>query len=84
MIAKCGWHERWSSKKLPTTVLEALLVGVGTNHQNDTLPKPSAAASRFKALTNHPIFSEEARKEGLSKKPKVIERMKKAIEIFTA
>lgn len=68
--------------KFPNTVLEALLVGIGTSISEDRLPPASQAKKRFQQLKNDPVFSEEARKEGLSKKNKVIERMRRAIEIF--
>lgn len=68
--------------KFPNTVLEALLVGVATSISRNRLPHPSEAKKRFQALKDDPVFSEEARKEGLSKKPKVIKRIGRAIEIF--
>lgn len=68
--------------KFPNTILEALLVGVATSISEGRPPSPSEAKDRFQALKNDPLFSEEARKEGLSKKPKVIERMLRAIAIF--
>jgi hypothetical protein len=68
--------------KFPNTILEALLVGVGSAISKNRLPAPRYAETKFKKLIGHSVFSEEARKEGLSKKPKVIERMRTAIEIF--
>lgn len=70
------------SKVIPTTILESVLVGVGTGFRNGNLAPQAEAKSCFKNLISHPVFSEEARKEGLSKKPRVIERMKTAINIF--
>jgi len=69
--------------KIPTTILEAFLVGVGTSYELDDLPDSREAKARYERLIEHPVFSEESRKEGLSKKPRVIERMQTAIDIFT-
>ena len=68
--------------RFPNTVLEALMVAVGRAISNNSLPNPSNAATRYEEIVNHEVFSEQARKEGLSKKPKVIERMRTAVEIF--
>jgi hypothetical protein len=68
--------------KLPISVLEALLVGVGANLPGikDT-PAPELQ-TRYNRLHDHPEFSEGALREGLSKKQRVIERLNTAIGIF--
>lgn len=70
--------------KIPTTILEAVLVGVAANSLNNTLPSPTEALHHYQSLVDSPSFSEEARREGLSKKPRVIDRMSTAIGIFAA
>ena len=74
--------EEKAPPKLSLTVLEALLVGVGSN-----LPKIiNVPAQKLKLhhdeLLTHPEFSEGALREGLSKKQRVIERLHTAIKIF--
>lgn len=67
--------------KLSLTVLESLLVGVGSN-LSKTMKAP-ALKLRYKELLAHPEFSEGALREGLSKKQRVIDRLNTAIKIFT-
>lgn len=67
--------------KLSLTVLESLLVGVGSN-LSQTMNAP-ALRLRYKELLAHPEFSEGALREGLSKRQRVIDRLNTAIEIFT-
>lgn len=68
--------------KLPITILEAILVGVGSNIENLLLLLPSEVHGNYQELMNHSEFSEAAMKEGLSKKVRVIERLNTAVEIF--
>jgi hypothetical protein len=68
--------------KFPNTILEALMVGVGRSISATPRADVSNPTAKFNLLKNHPVFSEQARKEGLSKKPKVIERMQTAENIF--
>jgi len=79
------WNHALKSagRKIPTTILESILVGVGTGFRDDNLASEMDAKTRLQNLLDHSVFSEESRKEGLSKKPRVIERMETAIEIFT-
>lgn len=67
--------------KLSLTVLESLLVGVGSNLSQSM--KAPALKQRYKELLAHPEFSEGALREGLSKKQRVIDRLNTAIKIFT-
>lgn len=68
--------------KLSITVLEALLVGVGTNVPAVVDDSPSAALKKFHALTGNNAFTEAALREGLSKRARVIERLETAVAIF--
>lgn len=69
-------------KKIPITILESALVGVAKNLsalENATAP---TVANRYRNLIHHPKFSEEARKEGLSKKERVLSRLRIAVKLF--
>ena len=68
--------------KLSLTVLEAVLVGVGSNLPRIKNVSASQLARSYKKLLSHQEFSEEALREGLSKKLRVIERLNTAISIF--
>lgn len=68
--------------KLPVTILEAVLVGVARNIDTLVALAPAVVRSRFEALQAHPEFSEQALKEGLSKKPRVAARLATATRIF--
>lgn len=70
--------------KLPVTVLEAILVGIASNL--DSLEKLSAAEVRKRvvAVLKSPSFSEASLAEGLSKKPKVDERIEASTKLFSA
>lgn len=70
--------------KLPNTILEALLVAVGVNFKKEKLVQPNFAKKAFETMRNHHEFSDEALKEGLSKKQRVIDRLNTAIGIFEA
>jgi uncharacterized protein with ParB-like and HNH nuclease domain len=70
--------------KLSITVLEALLVGVGANLLNIRDVSAPQLISNYKRLLEDPDFSEEALREGLSKKQRVIKRLDTAISIFSA
>lgn len=69
--------------KLSLTVLEALLVGVGANVQALQDEPTPVAVERFKNLVHHEHFADNALREGLSKKPRVIERLNTAIAVFS-
>lgn len=68
--------------KLSLTLLEALLVGVGENVAALPSISPAVAKSRFTKLEADAAFTDEALREGLSKKQRVIERLKRSTEIF--
>lgn len=68
--------------KFSLTVLEALLVGVGSNIRRVSQDSPAVAQRKYHALINHKVFSETSLREGLSKKPRVIERLTTAIALF--
>lgn len=68
--------------KLSLTVLEAVLVGVARNLQGLKEAPPEVVTARFNALIRHEEFSEQALKEGLSKKPRVVARLATAVRIF--
>lgn len=70
--------------KLSITVLEALLVGVGSNMPAIEGDTPAAAKKKYRALTEHEDFTEAALREGLSKKVRVIDRLDTAVEILSS
>jgi hypothetical protein len=65
-------------RKLSTTILEALLVGVGRNPDTP----PESLREKFADLQAAPEFSEAALAEGLSKRERVIDRLQAAVNIF--
>ncbi|MFA5848219.1 MAG: DUF262 domain-containing protein [Thermodesulfovibrionales bacterium] len=69
--------------RISNTLLEALFISV--MHNIDRLEKQSANRIRvfYRKLESANEFSEESLKEGLSKKDRVIERINKAISIFS-
>ncbi len=71
-----------AAPKLSLTVLEALLIGVARNLEELKQSDADAVAERFSDLIDHEDFSEASLKEGLSKRPRVIARLKTAIQIF--
>lgn len=68
--------------KLSLTVLEAVLVGVGSNISSINDDTTEKAQAKYQALIESKVFSEAALREGLSKKPRVIERFRSAIATF--
>ena len=74
---------RKAPPKLSLTFLEALLVGIGTNiSEVEEHFNSEEAKSRYNSLANKDDFSESALREGLSKRQRVINRMKTAIQTF--
>jgi hypothetical protein len=68
--------------KLSLTLLEALLVGVGENVPDVTNLLAKEAKARYHTLVTDPAFTEAALREGLSKRQRVIDRLKRSAEIF--
>lgn len=68
--------------KLSLTVLESLLVGVGSNIRSIQDDSEKEADQKYNAMIQSDQFSESALREGLSKKPRVIDRLGAAIRIF--
>ena len=68
--------------KLSLTVLEGLLVGVGSNIGAIEGDSTKVARQKYEAMIGSEVFSESALREGLSKKPRVIARQGAAISIF--
>jgi len=70
--------------RIPTSVMEATLVGMA--HNIDRLEQLSAddLISRYNTLRNRDEFNEEAVAEGLSKVIKVMQRFNAAEEVFSA
>lgn len=66
----------------PATIIEAALVGIGRNLEQLSAKSGTQVAFMYKKLTTHAHFLEAALAEGLSKKPKVIERLDTAVQIF--
>jgi len=81
-IFKKIFDEKSPAKSYPITILESLLVGVGKNLESAIEASPLTLKAKFESLIKDPEFSEEAMKEGLSKRPRVISRLERAIEIF--
>lgn len=70
-------------KKVPTAVMEAALVGISRNIGNEALKNEQRAKSMFDSLLEDPLFEDGALREGLSKKPRVIARLNRAVQIFS-
>jgi hypothetical protein len=70
-------------KKLPITILESLMIGVATNLDHVKGVSVAKMQQKYGTLLASPTFSEAALREGLSKKPRVSERLDVAIEIFS-
>ncbi len=70
-------------EKVSISILEAVLVGAASNIDNLEGENHQTATARLDALRNREEFSVEKLKEGLSGKPRVIERIDAAIEIFS-
>ena len=70
-------------QKLPNTTLEAILIGVSKNIDHLKAINTEGAQVLLHKLQNHAQFSDESLAEGLSKKPKVDERLAAAIRIFS-
>jgi len=68
--------------KINVSVFEATLVGVAANIQLLREASGAECRARFQQLINSNAFTPEKLKEGLSGKPRVIERMTTAIDIF--
>jgi hypothetical protein len=68
--------------KLPITILEGVLVGVAKNLDSLNAAPASVVRARYSQLSLNAEFSENAMKEGLSKKPRVIARLNTATQIF--
>jgi len=68
--------------RLPTTILESLLVGTARNLATLEAMPVASARSKYRALLDDDAFSEAALTEGLAKKEKVITRLKRAFAIM--
>lgn len=75
--------EKKSPPKLSTTVIEAILVGVGKNIDYLSSQPASTVKSYYHSMISHEEFSEASLKEGLSKKTRVISRIDIAIKAFS-
>ena len=71
------------SAKIPITILESLLVGVAKNLDALSEASPDDVRAGYDSLINHPNFSEDSMKEGLSKKQRVVDRIDTAIQLFS-
>jgi hypothetical protein len=72
-----------SAEKLSKSLSEAILIAVGKNLNyidSLTIPQSEALLVTLKADS---LFSVDSLKEGLSQKTKVVNRIKRAIEIFS-
>lgn len=68
--------------KLSLTMMEALLVGVGSNIRRISNDSPQVAQDKYEKLMSNSVFADTALREGLSKKPRVIQRLSVAIATF--
>jgi hypothetical protein len=75
--------ERKIPKRMPTAILEGLLVGTARNYAALVAQPVAQAQAKYNALLEDPAFSEEALTEGLAKKEKVVARLKRAISIMS-
>ncbi len=75
--------DRTVPTKLSITLLESLLVGVGLNLPGILQIDASEAKSRWRNLRVHEDFSDQAIREGLSKKARVVERLETAASVFS-
>lgn len=82
-IDKKIFNRKAPPTKISVTVLEAILVGVEKNLDFLSTQSPDKVRKLYEKMINHSKFSEASLKEGLSKKPKVIDRLKLAIQIFS-
>lgn len=76
-------HEKIAPARVPSTVLEAMMIGVATNLDACEARTPEDMEARYRLLIGHEAMSAASLAEGLSKKPKVDERLNAAIAIFT-
>lgn len=65
-----------------STIVEAALVGVARNITVLAGSKATEVKKYYQKLIGHPDFLEKSLVEGLSKKPKVIQRLNTAVNIF--
>jgi hypothetical protein len=75
--------DRKLPKRLPTAILEGLLVGAARNMSALKALPVAPARVKYHALLEDPAFSEEALTEGLAKKEKVVARLNRAIAILS-
>lgn len=75
--------EKKPPKKLSLTILEALLVGVSKNLENVSLKTPGELKLLYETMLNETEFSEASLVEGLAQKRKVIDRLNKAVLVFS-
>jgi hypothetical protein len=71
-----------SPRKMPITMIEALMIGISSNIETVKELSASTMKGRYAKLMADPKFSDSALREGLSKKPRVNERLDAAIKIF--
>ena len=64
------------------TVLEATLVGVSKNIKDLIAEPANVVEGYYQKLVADPEFSDAALREGLAKKPRVVARLARAVNIF--
>ena len=69
--------------RMPTAVVEALLVGVARNIEHVEALEDAAILERYQQLRDSQNFKDEGLAEGLSKKDKVEARLAEATDIFS-
>lgn len=69
--------------RLSKATTEAILIGIATNFENLKTENNDNLVERYMTLRNDELFSIDSLKEGLAQKERVINRINKAIEIFS-
>ena len=75
--------EKKPPKKLSLTIMESLLVGISKNIESVSSKTSEELTLLYTRLLSEPEFSEEFLVEGLAQKRKVIDRLNKAILVFS-
>ena len=82
--AETVWHKVYGEihEPGPISLLEAVLVGVAANLTSVSARSPEEGSKMLKNLRNSEAFSEEALREGLSRRDKVQSRIETAMNVF--
>ena len=75
--------ENSPENRIPTSILESVLVGIATNIEHIESLEQNTLVQRYEEIRNNNQFTDAAVAEGTSKKDKVNSRFDIAIEIFS-